>query len=262
DIGTAIMRHQSWPFDQLIYVVASEQQYHFKVLFEVLRRLGYEWADQLYHLAYGLVNLPSGRMKTREGTVVDADDLIDELARLAAKEIEEKGRTEAVGDITAVAEQIALGALHYYLLQVSPVKDMLYNPEQSLSFTGDTGPYIQYMGARASSILRKHEAGEGNAANGSVRPELLAGESDWLLARTLLDLPSIIGQAASEKDPSLIANYAHDVAAAFSAWYRDNPVLQNENPDVSASRLAMVKAVSSTLEKLCTLLCVPFLDTM
>jgi len=262
DIGTAIMRHATWPFDQLIYVVASEQQYHFKVLFEVLRRLGYEWAGQLYHLAYGLVNLPSGRMKTREGTVVDADDLIDELARLAAREIHEKGRTDAVGDIAAVAERIALGALHYYLLQVSPVKDMLYNPEQSLSFTGDTGPYIQYMGARASSILRKHQEGEGNAGEGTVRPELLTAESDWLLVRSLLDFPSIVNQAAREKDPSLAANYAHDVAAAFSAWYRDNPVLQNDNPDLSASRLAMVRAVRSTLERLCHLLCVPFLDTM
>ncbi len=122
DIGTAILRHQAWPYDRLIYVVGSEQQYHFKILFETLRRLGYDWASDLHHLAYGMVNLPSGRMKTREGTVVDADDLIDELAALAAREIEAKGREDAVGDTLAVAEKIALGALHYYLLQTGPLK--------------------------------------------------------------------------------------------------------------------------------------------
>lgn len=262
DIGTAIMRHESWPFDQLIYVVASEQQYHFKVLFEVLKRLGYDWASNLYHLSYGLVNLPTGRMKTREGTVVDADDLIDELARLAAAEIAEKGRVDAVGDIQSVAGQIALGALHYYLLQISPAKDMLYNPEQSLSFTGDTGPYIQYMGARASSILRKHDQGEGNAALGMPKAQLLSSDADWPLVRTLMELPSIIEQSAKGKDPSILAGYAHAVASEFSAWYRDNPVLINEDPNLSASRLALVRAVKSVLMRASELLCVPFLEAM
>ncbi|SLM10101.1 Arginine--tRNA ligase [uncultured spirochete] len=262
DIGTAIMRHESWPFDQLIYVVASEQQYHFKVLFEVLKRLGYDWASSLYHLSYGLVNLPTGRMKTREGTVVDADDLIDELARLAAVEIAEKGRADAVGDIQSVAGQIALGALHYYLLQISPAKDMLYNPEQSLSFTGDTGPYIQYMGARASSILRKHDQGEGNAAQGIPKANLLSSDADWPLVRTLMELPSIIEESAKGKDPSILAGYAHAVASEFSAWYRDNPVLINEDPNLSASRLALVRAVKSVLMRASELLCVPFLEAM
>jgi len=262
DIGTAIMRHETWPFDELVYVVASEQQYHFKVLFEVLKRLGYSWAERLYHLSYGLVNLPSGRMKTREGTVVDADDLIDELAALAAKEIADKGRAEVVGDLGAVSEEIALGALHYFLLQVSPVKDMLYNPEDSLSFTGDTGPYIQYMGARASSILRKHEAGEGNASLGSISPALLAGDTDWMLARILLELSATIELAAKNKDPSVIAGYAHTLSSEFSAWYRDNPVLNNEDPSVSASRLEMVRVVKKSLRKVSELLCVPFLEAM
>jgi len=262
DIGTAIMRHKTWPFDELIYVVASEQQYHFKVLFEVLRRLGYAWASNLYHLSYGLVNLPSGRMKTREGTVVDADDLIDELVELAAQEIIEKGRAEAVGDVRSVAEKIALGALHYYLLQVSPNKDMLYMPEQSLSFTGDTGPYIQYMGARASSILRKYEQGEGNAAQGEANPGLLVSDADWPLVRLLMELPSMVEQSARHKDPSILAGYAHRVASEFSAWYRDNPVLNNEDPNVSASRVALVRAVQSTLRRASELLCVPFLEAM
>jgi len=208
------------------------------------------------------VNLPSGRMKTREGTVVDADDLIDELARLAAQEIVEKGRAEAVGDIQSVAEKIALGALHYYLLQISPNKDMLYNPEHSLSFTGDTGPYIQYMGARANSILRKYEQGEGNAAQGTADAALLASGADWPLVRLLMELPSTVEQSARGRDPSILAGYAHAVASEFSAWYRDNPVLSNDDANLSASRIALVRAVQATLRRACGLLCVPFLEAM
>ncbi|MEW6548469.1 MAG: arginine--tRNA ligase [Spirochaetota bacterium] len=262
DIGTAIYRHGDWPFDQLVYVVASEQQYHFRVLFEILRRLGYPWASNLYHLAYGLVNLPSGRMKTREGTVVDADDLMDELAALALKEIEEKGRDESVGDAAKVAEDVALGALHYYLLQTSPTKDMLYDPEQSLSFTGNTGPYLQYMGARASSILRKAQEGKGRSAAGEERPELLANAADWALVRRLAAFTEALEAAARNMEPSLMASYAHDLAADFSSWYRDNPVLNAEDPDLSASRIALVAAVKATLHKVCQLLCVPFLELM
>lgn len=262
DIGTAIYRHDDWPFDQLIYVVASEQQYHFRVLFEILKRLGYEWAKDLYHLSYGLVNLPSGRMKTREGTVVDADDLIDELASLAQKEIAERERESAIDDAAQVAEKIALGALHYYLLQTSPIKDMLYNPEQSLSFTGNTGPYIQYMGARACSILRKFEKGEGNAGKGMVTPSKLSADADWMLVRRLLALQEAVELAARSKEPSVIAAYAHDLASDFSSWYRDNPVLASEDPDLSATRVELVKAVKAALEKVCWMLCIPFLEEM
>ena len=262
DIGTAIMRHEAWPYDRLIYVVGSEQQYHFKVLFETLRRLGYDWAADLHHLAYGMVNLPSGRMKTREGTVVDADDLIDELAALASKEIEEKGREDAVGDAGAVAEKIALGALHYYLLQTGPQKDMLYDPEQSLSFSGDTGPYIQYMGARASSIIRKHEAGEGNAVSGIASPGLLASDADWELVKRVASFPEAAEAAALGMEPSILAAYLHDLAAGFSSWYRDNPVLANPNADLAASRLALVRAVKRSFETAAELLCLPFLEAM
>ena len=262
DIGTAIYRHGDWPFEQLVYVVASEQQYHFKALFEILKRLGYDWATNLYHLAYGLVNLPSGRMKTREGTVVDADDMIDELAALAEKEIVAKGRDASVGDVKAVAEKVALGALHYYLLQTSPTKDMLYDPEQSLSFTGNTGPYIQYMGARASSILRKREQGEGNAAAGTVALDKLSSDADWALIRRLASFPEALELAARAKEPSVMAAYAHDVAADFSTWYRDNPVLTSPDPDLSASRVALVRSVKATLQAVCGMLCIPFLEVM
>jgi len=262
DIGTAMYRHADWPFDQLIYVVASEQQYHFKALFEILKRLGNEWAGNLFHLAYGLVNLPSGRMKTREGTVVDADDLIDELSDLAGKEIMAKGRDASVGDVKEVAEKVALGALHYYLLQTSPTKDMLYDPEQSLSFTGNTGPYIQYMGARASSILRKHEGGEGNARLGKAGAAALSGDADWNLVRRLAAFPESLELAARAKEPSVMAAYAHDLASDFSSWYRDNPVLNVPDPDLSASRIALVKSVKATLKTVCAMLCIPFLEVM
>jgi arginyl-tRNA synthetase len=262
DIGTAVARHEDWPYDRLIYVVGNEQQYHFKVLFETLRRLGYEWAKDLHHLAYGMVNLPSGRMKTREGTVVDADDLVDELSSLAAKEIEAKGREDAVGDARAVSDRIALGALHYYLLQTSPGKDMLYDPEQSLSFTGDTGPYIQYMGARASSIIRKHEGGEGNAAKGAADPALIVSDSDWALVKRVAAFPEAVEAAAAAMEPSVLAAYLHDLAVDFSSWYRDNPVLTNPDADLAASRLELVRAVKRSFEAASALICVPFLEAM
>jgi arginyl-tRNA synthetase len=267
DIGTAIQRSKDWPFDELVYVVASEQHYHFRALFEILNRLGYSWSKNLFHLAYGLVNLPSGRMKTREGTVVDADDLIDELTALAKKEIEAKGRDSLVGDPTVVAERVALGALHYYLLQTSPTKDMLYDPEQSLSFTGNTGPYIQYMGARACSILRKgKETGLSqdslDESSISAAAKVLDNGSDWPLIRCLASFSSALEGAARVKEPSIMAAYAHELAAEFSAWYRDNPVLSNPDPALSAGRLRLVNAVKSTFEQVCELLCIPFLEVM
>ncbi|MCX7026870.1 MAG: arginine--tRNA ligase [Spirochaetes bacterium] len=262
DIGTAIYRHNEWPFERLVYVVASEQQYHFKVLFEVLKRLGYDWAARLFHLAYGLVNLPSGRMKTREGTVVDADDLIDELSTLARAGIVEKGRDSSVGNLDSVAGKVALGALHYYLLQTSPTKDMLYDPEQSLSFTGNTGPYIQYMGARACSILRKWEAQAEAEKEGEASAKALSGEADWTLVRRLAAFPENLEHAARTLEPSIMAAYAHEVASDFSTWYRDNPVLNCPDQDLSASRVVLVKAVKATLEGLCNLLCIPFLEAM
>ncbi|HUX39288.1 MAG TPA: arginine--tRNA ligase, partial [Rectinemataceae bacterium] len=262
DIGTAIDRHESWPYDQLIYVVASEQQYHFKVLFEILRRLGFEWAKDLHHLSYGLVNLPSGRMKTREGTVVDADDLIDELATLAAAEIEAKGREDSVGDLASVSEKISLGALHYYLLQTAPTKDMLYDPEASLSFNGDTGPYIQYMGARASSIIRKAAKGEGKHLEGNFRASKLESDADWALVRLVAAFPAAIDAAAAKLDSSIVANYLHDLAQGFSTWYRDNPVLSNPDADLAASRLELVKAVRETFKAGMGLACIPFLEAM
>jgi arginyl-tRNA synthetase len=262
DIGLAIHRHNDWPFDRLVYVVANEQQYHFKVLFHILERLGYDWARNLFHLSYGMVNLPEGRMKTREGTVVDADALLESLKDIALEEIQAKGREEAMGDAAEIAEKIALGAVHYYLAQATPAKDMVFNPKDSLSFNGDTGPYIQYMGARISSMLRKRDKGEGKAPGGTLRPELLAGDAEWELVRRIAQYPEVVEQAGAEYNPALVAAHMYDLASAFSRYYHDNPILNCEDADTAASRLALASAVRSVLVHGLNLLCIPFLEAM
>jgi arginyl-tRNA synthetase len=260
DLGLAIYRNRDWPFDRLVYVVGSEQQYHFKVLFTLLEKLGYPWAKNLYHLSYGMVNLPEGKMKSREGTVVDADELIDSLRDLALAEIREKEREEALGDPAAAAEKVALGALHYYLLQVSPGKDMLFNPKESLSFNGNTGPYLQYMGARISSMLRK-EAGSAAAA-GAVKPGLLSGDAEWELIKTLASYPEAVAESAALMDPSRLAAWIYGLSRAFSRFYHDCPILSAGDPDLAASRLALSRAVRTVLRDALNLICIPFLESM
>ena len=265
DFGTAIHRHKDWPFDQMIYVVGSEQQYHFKVLFTLLDKLGYPWARNLYHLSYGMVNLPEGKMKSREGTVVDADDLIDSLREMALAEIREKDREEAVGDPEAAAEKVALGALHYFLLHVSATKDMLFDPKESLSFNGNTGPYLQYMGARISSLLRKAQEREAAGPEGSAgepRFELLSTDAEWELAKTLGAYNDSIAAAAASMDPSLLTGYIYDLAKAFSRFYHDCPVLAAEDPDLVQARLALCRAVLLILRDALNLVCIPFLEAM
>jgi arginyl-tRNA synthetase len=261
DFGTAINRHKDWHFDKLVYVVGSEQQYHFKVLFVLLEKLGYEWAKNLYHLSYGMVNLPEGKMKSREGTVVDADDLIDSLQDMALEEIRNKEREEALDDPEETAEKIALGALHYFLLQVSPTRDILFDPKESLSFNGNTGPYLQYMGARISSLLRKAEE---RAGIGAAPPqlELLTGDAEWELIKTLGAYNDAVVNAAENMDPSLVAAYLYELAKAFSRFYHDCPILGAEEPDLAGARLALCKAVLVVLGNAMNLVCIPFLGAM
>ncbi|MDR0457151.1 MAG: arginine--tRNA ligase [Treponema sp.] len=264
DFGTAINRYQDWPFDQMIYVVGSEQQYHFKVLFVLLDKLGYAWAKNLYHLSYGMVNLPEGKMKSREGTVVDADDLIDSLRDMALAEIQEKEREEKVGDPREIAEKIALGALHYYLLQASPAKDMLFDPKESLSFNGNTGPYLQYMGARISSMLRKKsgEAGGGDKKYDANIFSLLISDPEWELVKTLATYPQAVSEAAAALDPSRLAAYLYELSKCFSRFYHDCPILNAENPDLSAARLGLSQAVLRVLRDALHLTGIPFLEVM
>ena len=264
DFGTAINRHKDWPFDKMIYVVGSEQQYHFKVLFILLDKLGYAWAKDLYHLSYGMVNLPEGKMKSREGTVVDADDLIDSLRDMALAEIREKNREEEVGNPGEVAEKIALGALHYFLLQVSPLKDMLFDPKESLSFTGNTGPYLQYMGARLSSMLRKEAKTPvaGERAFSDIDFSQLVSDPEWELVKALAEYPSAVSEAASGLDPSRLASYIYELSKCFSRFYHECPVLNSGDTALSDARLALCQAVTRVLKDALYLTCIPFLEVM
>ena len=264
DIGTAIKRHDDWAYNRMVYVVATEQIYHFKVLFYILKKLGYDWAEKLYHLSYGMVNLPSGRMKSREGTVVDADDLVDSLHQDALKAINERGRDNAVGEPDEVAEKVALAALDYYLLQATPMKDMLFNPAESLSFNGNTGPYLQYMGARISSILAKakEEGLELNTSDDAL--SLLTHESEWELIKALQRYPEIIKRAAENYDPSVVCAYLYDVAKCFSGFYRDCPILSiaKENGVLASARLVLADCTLTVLKDAMELVLVPYLDRM
>ena len=262
DIGTAIYRHNDWPFNELIYVVASEQIFHFKVLFYILKKLGFDWAKKLYHLSYGLVNLPNGRMKSREGTVVDADDLIDSLHADALKAIQERGREDDVGNADDVAEKVALSALHYYLLQVSPVKDMIFNPAESLSFNGNTGPYLQYMGARISSILRKAEEEGAKPSSPEEAAKLLKAAEEWELVKYLGEYPATVQKSAENKDPSVMTGYIYETAKLFSKFYQNCPIMSAESSELKSARLALAKATLRILKEAMELVLVPFLDRM
>ena len=262
DIGTAISRHDDWAFNQLVYVVASEQNYHFKILFHILKKLGFDWAKNLYHLSYGLVNLPSGRMKSREGTIVDADDLIDSLHADALKAIQERGRDEEVGNADDVAEKVALGALHYYLLQATPIKDMLFNQEESLSFNGNTGPYLQYMGARINSILAKaKEAGICENTSDEALA-LLSSEDEWALIKQLGDFPAVVQKGAENLDPSGIAGYLYETAKLFSKFYQTSSILNAESKELAGARLYLAQCTLQVIKNSLNLILVPYLEKM
>jgi len=260
DLGTAIARHEDFPFDRLVYVVGNEQEYHFKVLFHAFKKLGYNWADQLYHLSYGMVNLPEGKMKSREGTVVDADDLVVQLEDLVMEEIKNKGREDDLDDVQSTAHAIALGALNYYLLHISPLKDMVFNPRESLSFTGNTGPYMQYMGARISSMLRKF--GESDYSGGDFKPELLVSDEAWELIKLVANFPAVVDQAAAEMNPSVVASYVYDLSKNFSRFYHENQILNNEDVNLIVTRIELAKAVLQILKNAFKLINIQFLEKM
>ena len=262
DIGTAISRHDDWAFNQLVYVVASEQNYHFKILFHILQKLGFDWAKKLYHLSYGLVNLPSGRMKSREGTVVDADDLIDSLHADALAAIKEKGRDEEVGDADEVAEKVALGALHYYMLQATPIKDMLFNPAESLSFNGNTGPYLQYMGARINSILAKAKEAGVISDSSEDAVSLLSSEEEWALIKLLGDFPVVVEKGAENLDPSVIAAYVYETAKAFSKFYQTCSIVNAGETKLAGARLYLAECTLQVIKNAMNLVLVPYLEKM
>ena len=260
DIGTAVSRHEDWDFNALVYVVASEQQYHFKVLFNVLKKLGYSWADNLYHLSYGMVFLPDGKMKSREGTVVDADDLMDSLSRSAEQLIREKGRENELEDIGRTAHDIALGAVNYYMLQFNPEKDISFNPEESLSFNGNTGPYLQYMGARLCSMLEKYD--ESRYGGISFNPALLSLEDERELIKLILSFPETVAVAGRKYDPSFICSFLYELSRRFSRWYHDNRILNADSDELIVARVCLCRMVLVCLRNAFELTGIPFLEKM
>lgn len=236
DIGTAIQRKRDWPqLEQLIYTVGNEQDYHFKVLFLILRKLGYAWAKNCYHLSYGMVDLPSGKMKSREGTVVDADDLIEEMIEAARAATAEKGKTEDMTPAEAehLYRMLALGALKYFILKVDPKKRMLFNPAESIDLQGNTGPFIQYTHARIRSVLRK--AGD----EGSIAPGLDLDAKERSIVRLLAQFPNVVSEAGAAFEPSAIANYAYDLAKEYNQFYHELPILKEEDAAKRDLRLAI-----------------------
>ncbi len=245
DIGTAIQRVKDYQdITGMIYTVGNEQDYHFKVLFLILKKLGYQWADHLYHLSYGMVDLPSGKMKSREGTVVDADDLISDMAKTAKKISEELGK---IDDFTEKEKEhlyhtIGLGALKYYILKVDPKKRILFNPEESVDFQGNTGPFIQYTYARIQSILRK-----GELSVKSSNLEVLHPKEKELIKQLQL-FPETIQQAAAQYSPALIANYTYELVKSFNSFYQNVSILGADFEEEKSFRIKLSHAVSDVIK--------------
>lgn len=245
DIGTAIQRVKDFDIDGLVYTVGNEQDYHFKVLFLILKKLGYDWAEHLYHLSYGMVDLPTGKMKSREGTVVDADDLIREMADTAEKISEELGKLEdySGAEKKELYKTIGLGALKYYILKVDPRKRILFNPEESVDFQGNTGPFIQYTYARINSILRKADFD----TNEEVQNVQLHPKEKELIKQLQL-YPEVIQLAAAQFSPALIANYTYDLVKEFNSFYQNVSILGADEPSEKVFRVQLSQAVADTIE--------------
>jgi arginyl-tRNA synthetase len=260
DLGTAKQRYEDWPeLNQLIYTVGNEQDYHFKVLFLILGRLGFEWAENCYHLSYGMVDLPTGKMKSREGTVVDADDLIDEMVAIAKAQTEEKGKIDEMSSDEAekLFKTLGLGALKYFMLKVDPKKRMLFNPEESIDMQGNTGPFIQYTHARIQSVLSKADVGKVQV------PTLDSiNENERSLIRLLNQYPEVIRSAGDEYSPAIIANYAYELAKEYSTFYHECPILIEEDEKVKALRIAISALTAQVIKSGMGLLGVTVPDRM
>lgn len=250
DLGTAERRFAEYHLDSHVYVVGNEQNYHFQVLKLILKKLGFEWSDNIFHLSYGMVELPEGKMKSREGTVVDADDLIQKMYEEARATSDESGKLADMSeeDKAKLYHMIGLGALKYFIIKVDPKKTMLFNPKESIDFNGNTGPFIQYTHARIRSILRKAvEKGIEYAVSPLPKVELSAKEIR--LIKLLNTFPAKIAEGAQAYSPAVIANYAYDLAKEFNQYYHDTPILKEENEDVLKMRLVLIDTLSAVLRK-------------
>ena len=246
DLGTALQRYKDNPsMSGMVYTVGNEQDYHFKVLFLILKKLGFTWADSLYHLSYGMVDLPHGKMKSREGTVVDADDLMVEMSTTAGKIAEELGKLEGMTneEKKSLYHTIGLGALKYFILKVDPKKRILFDPESSVDFTGNTGPFIQYTYARIQSILRKAGERKTNTQTTSIQ------EREKEIIKHLLEYPTVVQQAAKQYSPALIANYSYDLVKLFNSFYQNISILGEEDQAKTNFRIQLCQEVAKVLEQ-------------
>ena len=258
DLGTAVQRFQENNIQKLIYTVGNEQDYHFEVLIKILRKLGYSWAENLYHLSYGMVELPEGKMKSREGTVVDADDLMQEMYETAKDKAQELGKLETLSeeDKEKSYETVGIGALKYFMLKVDPRKKMLFNPAESIDFSGNTGPFIQYTYARIQSLLNKAT----NTAEKVSGYEINASEKE--LVMNLSNFKAVISRAAETLSPALIANYIYEVVKSYNSFYQNNPILNQEDENARNFRLELSELTGKTIKKGLLLLGIGTVDRM
>ncbi len=249
DIGTAKMRFDDYPISKMVYVVGNEQNYHFQVLAILLDKLGYEWGKGLYHFSYGMVELPSGKMKSREGTVVDADDLMVEMEEVARKMGEELGKLQGLSEEEAARtyKMIARGALKYFILKVDPRKNMMFNPEESIDFNGNTGPFIQYTHARIQSVLRK-AAESGLEISGAIPPALQLETKEKELLKTISLFPAVVEEAGNAYSPAVMANYCYELVKEYNQFYHDHSILGETNADQRNFRLALSVSVVNILK--------------
>ena len=261
DIGTAQMRFADYPIDRMIYVVGNEQNYHFQVLSLLLDRLGFQWGKDLVHFSYGMVELPEGKMKSREGTVVDADDLMDEMVTTARTVSGERGQLEGASEeeIKDITEMVGLGALKYFLLKVDPRKNMTFNPKESIDFNGNTGPFIQYTHARIRSVLRK-AADEGFTTGEFIT--VAPGEREIALIQRLADYPSTVAEAGNSLSPALIANYVYELAKEYNQFYHDCSILKESDESKRSLRLALSETTARTIASAMGLLGIRVPDRM
>ena len=249
DIGTADLRFKDYPIDKMIYVVGNEQNYHFQVLSILLDRLGFKWGKELVHFSYGMVELPNGKMKSREGTVVDADDLMEEMVSAARRTSEELGKFADMteNERNEIARIVGMGALKYFILKVDARKNMLFNPEESIDFNGNTGPFIQYTYARIRSIMRKAEA-EGIVLPSVLPDTLPLNEKEVQLIQKLNSFEAVVEQAGKDYSPSGIANYCYELTKDFNQFYHDYSILNAESGEAKTLRLALAKNVAKTIK--------------
>ena len=244
DIGTAIKRHEDFNFSHMTYTVGNEQDYHFKVLFLILEKLGYSWAKSCYHLSYGMVDLPSGKMKSREGTAVDADDLMEDMYQNAKSIAEELGKIDVSknNESKELNETVGMGALKYFMLKVDPKKRMLFDPKESIDFNGNTGPFIQYTYARIQSILRK------NTGDIKIDEDSDITDKERALIITLLAFPKTIQEAANSFSPALIANYVYEIVKDFNSYYQSTPILGADSTSIISFRVALSQQVAKVIK--------------